>query len=135
MKGGIDPPCSPRANAFHPSVTILSRREAALPSGSVALRELPLRQPWRRVRFPKNPDAVCVISRHKYKVYPFVGPDRHRLARKLVVLDTGAGPNFIRATELPAEVCRNVTARPLPDIRDANGRPIRMSGTLRLSVQ
>ncbi len=64
-----------------------------------------------------------------------VGPDRHRLARKLVVLDTAAGPNFIRATELPAEVRRNVTAGPLPDIRDANGRPLRMSGTLRLSVQ
>ncbi len=41
----------------------------------------------------------------------------------------GAGQNFIRATELPAEVRRNVTAGPLPDIKDDNGRPLRMSGT------
>ncbi len=83
----------------------------------------------------KHPDAVCLMARRNFKVYAFVGPARHRLARKLVVLGTGAGPNLIRATELPAEVRRNATAGPLPDIRDANGRPLRMSGTLRLSVQ
>ncbi len=85
MKGGIDPPCTPRANTPFSSVTILSRREAALPSGSVASPEIALRRLWR----PEHRDAVCVMARRNYKVYASVVPDRHRLARKLVVLDTG----------------------------------------------
>ena len=54
--------------------------------------------------------------------------------RKLSVVDTGAGPNFIRKDELPlgVDVIRH---GPLPNVADANSNPIRMTGLVDFVVR
>lgn len=69
------------------------------------------------MRSPKHPDAVCVMARRNYKVYSFIGQDRQRLGRKIVVLNTGPGPDFIRATELQSDVRCEVASGLLSDSR------------------
>ena len=50
------------------------------------------------------------------------------------MVDTGAGPNFIRKDELPlgVDVIRN---GPLPNVADANNNPIRMTGLVDVVVR
>ena len=113
------------------SVTILSRKRG-IPT---TVGQLCLRRPWHRSNNEKNPDRILVMSKRNYKVYADIGPDRTRLRRLLSVVDTGAGPNFIRREELPPGIEKDIRYGPLPDICDANDRPLRMIGTIRLVVR
>ena len=74
---------------------------------------------------------MCLMKKRNYKVYADVGQGRTILTRKLSVLDTGAGPNFIRASELPPGVDKPRYG-PLPNISDADNNPIRMIGLVDL---
>lgn len=60
------------------------------------------------------------MRKRNYKVYADIGINRPVLVPRLVVLDTGAGPSFIRASELRPEDLRQVVMRKLPGIQDAN---------------
>ena len=71
--------------------------------------------------------------RRNYKVYADIGTQRNVLSRVLSVLDTGAGPNFIRRSMLPPGA--PVRQGPLPSVSDVNNNPIAMSGTVRLVVR
>ena len=57
------------------------------------------------------------------------------MSRVLSVLDTGAGPNLIRKSELPAGLETLVSFGPTQDIGDANNRPLRTVGTIRMPVR
>ena len=94
-----------------------------------------LRRPWRPVINPEAPHVVFVMAKRNYKIYGRVGADSNRLVRHLIVLDTGAGLNFIRRSEIPDGLVQYVTQGPLPEIRDANNRLITTLGILRLVVQ
>lgn len=55
----------------------------------------------------------------------------HRL---VFILDTGAGPNFIRKSELPTGLETQLSTKPLPNICDANKNPLQMLGVIKLRV-
>lgn len=46
------------------------------------------------------------------------------------MVNTGAGPNFIRKDELPLRVDIIIRPRPLPNAADANNNPIMMTGLI-----
>ncbi len=51
-----------------------------------------------------NTSQVCFLSTHNYKVEASIGPDTRSLKPMITVLDTGAGPNLVRADLLPRAV-------------------------------
>eukprot|EP00171_Calliarthron_tuberculosum_P022177 IDg22177t1 len=55
--------------------------------------------------------------------------------RQLAILDTGAGRNFIRLSAIPRNWYNSIKEGPVPDIRDANKRPIQVVGAISLCVQ
>ena len=73
------------------------------------------------------------MAKRNYKVYTQVGTNRNILERLLAVLDSGAGPNFIRESDLPHGVTR-LRYGPLPNVADANDNSIRMKGLAGLIV-
>lgn len=75
------------------------------------------------------------MAKRNFKVHSDIGLDLNRMKRTLSVLDTGAGPNFIRKSELPSRFERQVRTGPLPDICDANGKPLSMLGAATLPVR
>ena len=76
-----------------------------------------------------------LMAKRNYKVYASIGFSTRLVVRKLSVMDTGAGPNFIRKSELPDGKIREIRKTPLPEVTDANRNPIRMIGTIDLIVQ
>ena len=77
------------------------------------------------------------IQKHiirNFKVYADIDDSPTRLLRTLSVLDTGAGPNFIRKNALPAGDLTPLSYGHLPDIADANSNPIPVKGITRLLV-
>lgn len=54
--------------------------------------------------------------------------------RVLAVLDTDAGPNFIRISKLPKGFEEHMSFGPLPDICDANKNPLCTLGTIKIPV-
>lgn len=58
------------------------------------------------------------MDRWNYKLYADIGMDRYRLNSFLTILDTGAGPNFIRQNELPAEGESRIAQTAIPEICD-----------------
>ena len=57
------------------------------------------------------------------------------MVRQLTILDTGAGSNFVRADALPKGWERLLEPGEVPTIADANGRPLRTSGSVTLVVR
>ncbi len=51
-----------------------------------------------------NTSQVRFFSTHNYKAEASIGPDTRSLRPMLTVLDTGAGPNLVRADLLPRAV-------------------------------
>lgn len=94
-----------------------------------------LQRPWRRHRSPKHPGRIVIMAKLNCKVYADLGLDRDRMFRVLSILDTGAGLNFVRRTELPVEVERYIRHGPLPDICDASNKPATVVGTVNLPVK
>ncbi|CAN8069066.1 unnamed protein product [Agarophyton chilense] len=76
-----------------------------------------------------------IVSKRNYKVYIDIGSDRNLLSRRLTILYTGAGPNFIREPELAPADLELIRYGPLPDIRDANKNAVKTLGTVRLVVR
>ena len=76
-----------------------------------------------------------MLAKRNYKVYAHVGHDTNLLVRKLAILDTGAGPNFIRVSELTPGYRSKIRYGPLPHITDANRRSIRTIGIISLVIQ
>lgn len=97
--------------------------------------QLHLRRPWRRTRRLRQLDRVMIMTKRNYKVYADIGPDIQRVRRLVSVLDTGAGRNFIRRSELPPGVEDRMRYGPLPDICDANNNPLSMLGIISLPVR
>ena len=77
---------------------------------------------------------MCLMKKRNYKVYADVGQCRTILTRKFSVLDKGAAPNFIRASDLPPGVDK-IRYGPLPNLSDENNNPIRMIGLDELVVR
>lgn len=72
------------------------------------------------------------MSHRHYKFVADIGPDTQRLRRVLEILDTGAGPNFIRKCELHVGTYNLVNHGPVPQACDANGKPLSTIGTVQM---
>lgn len=94
-----------------------------------------LQRPWLRHRHPKYPERAFVMTKRNYKVYADLGLDPYRMFRVLTILDTGAGPNFVRQAELLDELDRYIRHGPLPEIFDANNKPLPMVVSVKLPVK
>ena len=94
-----------------------------------------VRSLWYRVKRRECPEKFSIIARKNYKVFADIGPTVGLMSRVLSVLDTGAGPNLIRKSELPAGMETLVSCGPTPDIGDANNRPLRTVGTIKMPVR
>ena len=57
------------------------------------------------------------------------------MSRVLSVLDTSAGPNLVRKSELPATMETLVSFGPTQDIGDANNRPLRTLGSFKMPMR
>ena len=79
---------------------------------------------------PARRSHLCLMAKRNYKVYAELGFDRYTLTRKLSVLDTGAGPNFIRKSALTPGWEAHLRAGPLPSVNDANNKPLRVIGLI-----
>ena len=75
------------------------------------------------------------MTKRNFKVYADIGDSPTRLLRTLSVLDTGAGPYFIRKNPLPAGDLTPISYGPLPDIADAKSNAIHVKGITRLLVR
>lgn len=76
-----------------------------------------------------------MLTGKNYKVYADIGPTVGLMQRSLAVLDTVAGPNLIRKTELPRGMEALIAHGPSMDIGDANNRPLRTIGSLKMPVR
>lgn len=75
------------------------------------------------------------MKRRNYKVYAFYRDTHHGLSQRMLsILDTGAGPNFVRRSFLSTNA---VIRAPNPDdnIRDANGNRLDVMGHCEMEVQ
>lgn len=81
---------------------------------------------------PQRKFKIYPMIRRNYTVYADIGRERHLLASILSVLDTGAGSNFMRRAELPPGA--KIRQGPLPDVCNANNRPIAMNASVELVV-
>ena len=93
-----------------------------------------VRRPWYRVKHRECPKNILALARKHYKVFADIGPTVGLMSRVLPVLDTGAGSNLIRKSELPAGLETFVSFGPTQDIGDANKRPLRTVGTINMPV-
>ena len=75
------------------------------------------------------------MAKRNYKVYADLGLNASLQAKKLTILDSGAGPNFIRKSELPLGFEDRIKYGPLPSVNDANNNPVRMVGLIDLVVR
>ena len=94
-----------------------------------------VRRPWYRVKRSECPEKILVLARKNYKVFADIGTTAGLMSRVLSVLDTGAGPNLIRKSELPAGLETLVSFGPTQDIGDANNRPLRTVGTIKMPMR
>lgn len=65
-----------------------------------------LRRLWRLNNGRRSPDdntvePFCTLSRCNYKVYADLGLTTSIMVWQLTILDTDAGPNFVRVDTLP----------------------------------
>ena len=94
------------------------------------------RQQARETHNESQTDAVLKLSAYNYKVEAYVGLTASQLKPVLSVLDTGCGPNLIAKAALSDETLKKLnTERQNAKLVDANGRPLNLLGTIRLSIQ
>lgn len=81
-------------------------------------------------------NAIFPLKSRNYKVSASVGVNTAVISPVRAILDTGAGPNLIRATVLPEDWERyRVFGAPTLNIVGAGGRRLRQSGTVTLHVE
>ena len=94
-----------------------------------------MQQPWRRIRKREEPDTVFVMAKRNYKIHADIGITRRATRKFVAVLDTGAGPSFIRRDVLPDDIGAIIRKDPTaPKIIDANKRKVEIDGVIDLSV-
>jgi Retroviral aspartyl protease len=116
------------------------RVETRVPSGKVTSMR---REPITILRNPQSVrsdvgkmDVIFPVKSRNYKVSASVGVTTAVLSPVRAILDTGAGPNMIRATVLPEDWERyRVFGAPTLNIVGAGGRRLRQSGTTTLHVE
>lgn len=78
---------------------------------------------------------ICFLSPWNYKVEALVGPTAETQVQLLTVLDTGAGPNLIRADLLPDDTLLKLDkSREMVNLASASNHRLHVMGIATLSV-
>lgn len=78
---------------------------------------------------------VLLFSKSNYKVYADIGGSTACMWRRTVVIDTGAGPNCIAKSAIPAGSEDTVSPPPNIRVKGANGSPLGIEGQVSLAVR
>lgn len=76
-----------------------------------------------------------VMVNRNYKAHSDIGLSPYQLGRVVPVLDTGVGPNFIRADTFPLDFKSRLLTGPVQSVYDANHNPLDTMGHITLRVQ
>ena len=135
-------PAREHARLLTKDTVILQRK----PTGSTGVDPTPTKPaPYRGRPFglPKRTtleeyrrDPVLRLGRYNYKVACTLGRTKDDLHPVLTVLDSGAGPNLIARGVLPDLSDEEIdSSKEIVRLNDANGRPLRTRGLIRLSIR
>lgn len=94
-----------------------------------------LQRSWRQIKRDQQPETIFVVAKQNYEIAAYLGLTRHATTWVTVVLDTGAGPSFIKHSLIPYEFQKHV--QPLESQlseRDAGNQLVSIAGTISLSV-
>ena len=122
----------PGSSHSHFPIRILTRGSGKPTEDTEALGEL--RRPWRLLK-SKIDGRVLMMAKRNYKIYADIGLQKQLLAKKVAVLDTGAGPNCVRESDLPPGYEASMRYGPVPNIGDANNKPIAMKGYIAMLLR
>lgn len=94
-----------------------------------------LQRRWWRVKRSEEPETLFVMVKRNYKIYANIGFNRRSTRRFTAVLNTGAGPSFIRNDVLPERTWNCIQAgAPENVILDKNNRLVNFFGFIDLFV-
>ena len=79
-------------------------------------------------------ESVCFLSPHNYKVEARIGVNSSAQHELLTVLDTGAGPNLIRAAVLPQRLLQSLDSRGVVRLASASKHRLDVLGVTQLVV-
>eukprot|EP00171_Calliarthron_tuberculosum_P022458 IDg22458t1 len=148
--GGLAPPPAPGSplQKFEPETQVVETL-VALTSLAQEKRLPPSMQPPSPINIIEVPfglppfmdleeyraDPICYLSQFNYKLDALIGPDTKTQQPLLTVLDTGAGPNLIRADLLPQRLLDELDrTREIVNIASASKHRLDVLGTLALTV-
>ena len=115
------------------------RGAAARPANRIKVSSICLRPfglPKKRTMEDYRKDPVCALSARNYRLNVAIGATSTHFRRALSVLDTGAGPNVIRASCVPDEVLKTIDKdREVVNLTSASRDPLKVLGIVHLHVQ
>lgn len=82
-----------------------------------------------------NPEADFVWTNLNYKLYANIGQNVQKKIRFVVVLDTGAGSNFIRLYELSEAMINIKRPNDVPNVKKVTGKALSVVGTIEIVVK
>lgn len=112
------------------SKRILNRRNL-----SKVGRDIQLLLPLNRNQKKDHPDRLCVMTQRNFNVYSYIGLYTYTDRRFLTIIYTGAGPDFIRKSNLPSGYYVLVKDGFMPSICYENNWPLDLKGNIRLSTK
>lgn len=90
--------------------------------------------PEWRYRDSNDGRRIFVSTCRNYKVYANIDPSFTCTRRLVAIPDTGAGPNFVRESELPDRFETQLSTGLLPNICNAYRNPLQMLGIVKPHV-
>ena len=102
--------------------------------GSKSVLSRPYRLPKSVKMCDYMGECVCFLSPHKYKVEVRIGVNSSVQHELLTVLDTGAGPNLIRAAVLPQRLLQSLDSRGVVRLASASKHRLDVLGVTQLVV-
>ena len=117
----ISPSTSPQGGTKKPK---RSNRTTQTPTGDIPY---PL---------PFQPKAACLLKAAHYVVLGSIGISETLLTPMRMVMDTGSGPSVVQESTLPKgwKAYAAQTGN-IPQLADANGNPLRITGRIKLLIQ
>ena len=115
------------------------RGNAGRPANKISVSSFhprPFGLPKKRTVEDYRRDPVCALSARNYRLNVAIGASSTRFYRALSVLDTGAGPNVVRASCVPEEARKTIDKeREVVNLTSASRDPLKVLGIVHLHVK